>query len=110
MGKSRTFALAKPRGVRSYGAPAEVGAEAMRGKEISGSLAGMKIFRTFALTSPPEGAGDAEKRDHRHKDKTRASPFLEIRSERCELCKYKTRKQVVYQFSRWDSSVTSSET
>ena len=57
------------------------------------------------------GAGDAEKRDHRHKDKTRASPFLEIRSERCELCKYKTRKQVVYQFSRWDSnSVTSSET
>ena len=57
------------------------------------------------------GARDAEKRDHRHKDKTRASPFLEIRSERCELCKYKTRKQVVYQFSRWDSnSVTSSET
>ena len=55
LGKSRTFALAKPRGVRSYGAPAEVGAEAMRGKEISGSLAGMKIFRTFALTSPPEG-------------------------------------------------------
>ena len=80
-------------------------------KEFSRSLAGMKIFRTFALTSPPEGAGDAEKRDHRHKDKTRASPFLEIRSERCELCKYKTRKQVVYQFSRWDSnSVTSSET
>ena len=81
------------------------------GKTFSGSLAGIKIFRTFALTSPPEGAGDAEKRDHRHKDKTRASPFLEIRSERCELCKYKTRKQVVYQFSRWDSnSVTSSET
>ena len=60
--KSCTFALAKPRGVRSYGAPAEVGAEAMRGKEISGSLAGMKIFRTCALTAPPEGLGMLKKR------------------------------------------------
>ena len=35
-------------------APAEVGASGS-GKEFSKSLAGMKIFRTFALTSPPEG-------------------------------------------------------
>ena len=91
-------------------APAEVG--------VSGS--GKRIFRVACRNEnlsylcthiTARGAGDAEKRDHRHKDKTRASPFLEIRSERCELCKYKTRKQVVYQFSRWDSnSVTSSET
>lgn len=91
-------------------APAEVGVSGS-GKEFIEPLAGMKNFRTFALTSPPEGLEMLKKRDHRHKDKTRASPFLEIRSERCELCKYKTRKQVVYQFSRWDSnSVTSSET
>ena len=90
-------------------APAEVG--------VSGS--GKRIFQVACRNEKlsylcthitARGARDAENRDHRHKDKTRASPFLEIRSERCELCKYKTRKQVVYQFSRWDSSVTSSET
>ena len=40
-------------------APAEVGVSGS-GKEFSRLLAGMKNFRTFALTSPPEGAGDAE--------------------------------------------------
>ena len=36
--KSCTFALAKPRGVRSYGAPAEVGASGSRKKNFSDRL------------------------------------------------------------------------
>ena len=36
-------------------APAEVGASGSQKKNFSGSLVGMKNFRTFALTSPPEG-------------------------------------------------------
>ena len=36
-------------------APAEVGVSGSGKKEFFKSLAGMKNFRTFALTSPPEG-------------------------------------------------------
>ena len=91
-------------------APAEVGASGSGKKNFPGCLQEWKTFVPLHSHHRPRGWG-CRNRDHRHKDKTRASPFLEIRSERCELCKYKTRKQVVYQFSRWDSnSVTSSET
>ena len=45
-------------------APAEVGASGSgkEEKEFSKPLAGMKNFRTFALTSPPEGPGMLKKR------------------------------------------------
>ena len=42
-------------------APAEVGVSGS-GKRFSKPLAGMKNFRTFALTSPPEGLGMLKKR------------------------------------------------
>ena len=43
-------------------APAEVGASGSEKKEFSETLAGMKNFRTFALTSPPEGLGMLKQR------------------------------------------------
>lgn len=43
-------------------APAEVGVSGSGEKEFSEPLAGMKNFRTFALTSPPEGLGMLKQR------------------------------------------------
>ena len=59
-------------------APAEAGASGS-GKRIFQVACRNENLSYLCTHIAARGAGDAEKRDHRHKDKTRASPFLEIK-------------------------------